>query len=103
LSKNKALSSAKENEGAVLMALGLAAALFVILAGGLVVLLCLSSRKKNRRQLIAGASVLAALLLALAVYIALAFLLLDAVSNESQPSGNGKQRHASSDKHGIYC
>jgi hypothetical protein len=60
------------------MPLGLAAALFVILAGSLSVLLCLSSQKKNKRRLIAVACVLGALLLALAVYIALTFLLLDA-------------------------
>jgi 4-amino-4-deoxy-L-arabinose transferase-like glycosyltransferase len=59
------------------MPLGLAAALFVILAGGLSVLLCLSSQKRSKRRLIAVACVLGALALALAVYIALTFLLLD--------------------------
>lgn len=69
------------------MTLGLAAALFVVLAGGLTVLLYHASHKENKRRLIAGACVLGALLLALVVYIALTFLFLDAVSNESPPQG----------------
>jgi hypothetical protein len=63
----------------VLMALGLAALLFVILAGSLSVLLYLSSRKKHKGWLVTGACVLGALLLMLAVYIALTFLFLEVV------------------------
>lgn len=54
--------------------------MFVILAGGITVLLCLYPRKKSKRWLFAAACVLGVLLLAFAVYIALTFLLLDAVS-----------------------
>ncbi len=61
------------------MPLWLAALLFIIFAGGFTALLFLSRRKKNKAWLIAGTYVFGTALLAFIVYLACAFVLLEAI------------------------
>ncbi|MDR1620497.1 MAG: hypothetical protein LBS18_07545 [Clostridiales bacterium] len=61
------------------MPLWLAALLFIVFAGALAIFLFLSARKKNKARLIAGACVIGAVLLALAGYIALTFVLVEGI------------------------
>ena len=68
------------------MTLEIAVALFVAVAISFAVVLVLLSKRKRKKMLIAGACALGAALLVLAVYIAMTFLFLGAISSEDLPS-----------------